>query len=360
MGRTAADVRDVMVDGESGICKKAPKWARPRYQPSKRKVTWPNGSFAMTFSSEEPDQLRGPQHHFAWGDEIAAWKYPDDAFSNLILGLRLGDRPQAIYTTTPRPIALVKRLLADPKTVVTRGKTYDNTANLPGTFLDEIRKQYEGTRLGKQEIDGELLEDVLGALWTYDQLSNLRAKGPPVRWRRVLVAVDPAVSSNKNSDLTGIVVVGFGDDGFGYVIEEASAIYSPDGWAKKAVELHDKHGADAIIAEKNQGGEMVEETIRTQRKACRVILVHASKGKFARAEPIAGLYEQGRILHLGVHAKLEDEMCQWSPLESKESPNRIDALVWGFTDLLPYFQGDAPIVAPVAAASPRFSSTRGF
>ena len=350
-----------MVEGESGILAKAPKWARPVYMPSKRLVRWPNGSKALTFSSEEPDQLRGPQHHFAWGDELAAWKYPEPTYSNLVFGLRLGAKPQGFYTTTPRPIPLVKRLVADPKTVIAKGKTYDNTANLPATFLDEIRKQYEGTRLGKQEIDGELLDDVLGALWTYEQLEKLRAKGPPLRWRRRVIAVDPATTSNKNSDLTGIVVVGFGDDGLGYVLEEASGIYGPDQWGKKVVELCDRHECDAIVAESNQGGELVEANIRNQRAARRVILVHASKGKFARAEPIAGLYEQGRILHLGVHAALEDEMCQWSPMVTNESPNRIDALVWGFTELLPHFQGhNSPIASTTTTqARPRLSG-RGF
>ena len=330
---TAADVRDVIVEGESGLLAVAAPWEAPTYEPTKRRVTWRNGSQATLFSADVPGRLRGPQYHWAVADELAQWRYPD-AWDMLQLGVRLGSDPRIVVATTPRPIPIVRELLKDTTTVVTRGNTYANRANLAPRFLERIRAQYEGTRLGRQEISGELLEDTPGALWTLAQIDALRVRDLYLvpEMKRVVVGVDP--SATAAGDEAGIIVAGLGDDGQGYVLADTSLQASPDGWARAAVAAYRANSADRIVAEVNNGGEMVQLTIRTVDPQVSYKAVHASRGKRTRAEPVAALYEQGRVHHVGAFAKLEDEMCTWSALENDPSPNRMDALVWALTELM--------------------------
>lgn len=325
VGPTAGDVRDVMVEGESGILNCGP--VRPVYEPSKRRVTWPNGAIATTYSADEPDRLRGPQHDAAWCDEIAAWRYPQ-AWDMLMLGLRLGTDPRVVATTTPKPVKLVRDLMATA--VVTRSTTYDNLDNLAPTFREQILSRYEGTRLGRQELLAELLEDVPGALWTRDLIEKARGVAPDLS--RIVVAIDPAVTSGEQSDATGIIVVGkLGDTG--YVLEDLSGRYPPEQWANIAVDAYRRWEADRIVAEANNGGDLVASVLRAVNPNVPVRLVRASRGKRARAEPVSALYEQGRIIHAGTFPELEDELCVWTP-DTVESPDRMDAMVWGLTDLM--------------------------
>lgn len=330
---TAADARDVMVEGESGILAISPPTWRPLYEPSKRRITWPNGAIATTYSADEPDRLRGPQHDGAWADELAAWRYPD-AWDMLQFGLRLGDAPRVVVTTTPRPVPILRELLQDKASAVTRGSTYDNRGNLAPTFLARMLAKYEGTRLGRQELYAELLDDTPGALWTRGRVEALRLRRVPegVRLIRVVVAVDPEASSAEGAAETGIIAAGLGDDGHGYILDDASIRGSPNEWASAAVTLYYKSNADRIVAEQNNGGEMVESTIRTVDRLVSYRAVYASRGKATRAEPVAALYEQGKIHHIGMFATLEDQMCSWVP--GQTSPDRMDALVWAITDLM--------------------------
>jgi len=332
VARTAADVRDVIVEGESGILAVHAPGERPTWEPSRRRLTWPNGSMATTYSADVPDQLRGPQHHYAWADELASWERPD-TWDQLIFGLRLGITPQVVVTTTPRPTPIIRALLTAPGTVVTRGRTLDNRANLAPGVVADLQRRYGGTRLGRQELDGEVLTDTPGALWTWDRIDAARVTVAP-QLRRVVVAIDPAVSAGEGSDETGIIVCGIGFDGRGYVLEDASGKYSPDGWARRAVHLAAEHKADRIVAEVNNGGQLVEHTLRTVDRAVAYKAVHASRGKATRAEPVAALYEQGRVSHIGRLDALESQMTGWDPSTSTKSPDRIDALVWALTELM--------------------------
>ena len=332
LGRTSSEVRDVMIEGESGLLAVCPPWNKPVYEPSKRRLTWPDGSIATTFTADEPDQLRGPQFDTAWCDELASFKHVE-AWDNLRFGLRLGKRPRVIVSTTPRPTQIIRDLVADPSTHVTRGSTYDNKGNLAEDFLKRIVAKYEGTRLGQQELHAEILDDTIGALWKQSLIDEHRVKHAPYM-RRVVVAVDPSTTSNEDSDECGIVVAGVGEDGHGYVIDDVSEVLSPDGWAKKAVKAYHKHGADRIVAEVNNGGDLVEVTIRAVDRNVSYKKVHASRGKAVRAEPVSALYEQGRVHHVGMHAKLESQMCTWVPGISAKSPDRMDALVWAITELM--------------------------
>lgn len=339
VARTAADVRDVLVEGESGILRISPPWFRPHYEPSKRRLTWPNGAIATTYSADEPDNLRGPEHDGAVCDELAAWENPE-AWDMLLLGLRIGTDPRAVVATTPRPTKVIRDLIASPTTHVTRGRTYDNAANLAPAFLSHIIRKYEGTRMGRQELDAEILDDTPGALWKRDTLDALRVlKAPDAGLARIVVAIDPAVTADEGSDETGIIAAGVGaadvgPDGqpHGYVLEDASLRGTPHQWASAAVTLYHKLRADRIIAECNQGGQMVEHTIRTVDPDVPVTLVHASRGKLTRAEPVAALYEQARAHHVGTFPALEDQLCTWT--QGDTSPDRLDALVWAFTDLI--------------------------
>lgn len=309
---TASDYRHVMVEGESGILAVSPPWDRPDYEPSKRLLTWRNGAIATTYSADEPERLRGPQHEAAWCDELASWRYPD-AWDQLMFGLRLGDNPRCVVTTTPKPSRIIRELLNDPKVVVTRGRTSENRANLAPAFLDQIVRRYEGTRLGRQELDAELLEDVPGALWTRDMIEAARVSltgGVSLTdLVRIVVAIDPAVTSGEDSDETGIIVAGKDAAGRGYVLDDLSGRMHVREWARKAVEAYRHHQADRIIAEVNNGGDMVEATIRIADENVAFSKVTATRGKVVRAEPVAALYEKGLVTHVGLFPRLEDQMC---------------------------------------------------
>jgi phage terminase large subunit-like protein len=331
VARTAADVRDVLIEGESGLLAIHRADERPVWEPSRRRLTWPNGAIATTYSADEPDQLRGPQHDSAWVDEICAWRYPD-AWDQLQLGLRLGDDPRVVATTTPRPTALVRSLLAAPSTVVTRGRTADNARNLAPGVVEALSARYAGTRLGRQELDGEVLDDTPGALWTRAMIDSGQARNSP-ELRRVVVALDPSVAADGGGDECGIVVAGVDFEGRAWVLRDGSGNLSPADWSRRAVALAEEHAADCIVAESNQGGALVEQTLRAAGARTRVRLVHAARGKRARAEPVAALYEQGRVKHLPGLQRLEDELCTWSSAAGDPSPNRLDALVWACFDL---------------------------
>jgi phage terminase large subunit-like protein len=334
---TAADVRDVLIEGPSGFLAIASNSTRPTWESSKRRLTWPNGAEATAFSAEEPERLRGPQHDLAYLDELATWPHPE-ALDMLNLGLRVGIRPRKLITTTPRPSKMLKAIIADPTTVITRGATIDNEKNLAPGFIAGIMRKYAGTRLGRQEIDGELLSDTPGALWMLDWLDRDRVARAPEQLKRIVVAIDPAVSNNEGSDETGIVVAGVDRAGHGYILEDLSGRYAPHEWAAKAVAAYQRHKADRIIAEKNNGGDMVENTIRMVSQNVSFRAVHASRGKVTRAEPASALYEQRKVHHVGGLTALEDQMCSFTSDFDRGragfSPDRVDALVWALTELL--------------------------
>ena len=332
IGATADDARDIMVEGESGILAICPRSERPEYRPSQRKLIWPNGAASLIFTADEPDRLRGKQHGALWCDELAAWRYPE-SWDQAKFGLRLGQKPRAVITTTPRPTKLLREIAADPATVVTVGRTHDNRENLAPSFFESIIKRYEGTRLGRQELNAEVLEDNPNALWQRPRIDELRVSEAP-ELRRVVVAIDPAVTSTEDSDLTGIVVAGIASNGHCYVLDDNSLSATPDGWARVAVGAYRKHAASRIVAETNNGGDMVEHTLRTVDRLIPYRKVTATRGKTLRAEPIAALYEQGKVHHVGSYPNLEDEMCAYDPLGTDgKSPDRMDALVWALTDL---------------------------
>jgi phage terminase large subunit-like protein len=338
VGATAAEVRDVMVEGESGILATSHKDFRPTYLKSLRKLEWPNGAVAICFSAEDPDQLRGPQQDLAWADELAKWQYADDAWSNLMFGLRLGDQPRAIVTTTPRPIKLIRELLKEDTTHLTKGTTYDNSANLAKTFIKQVISKYEGTRLGRQELLADILDDNPYALWRRDNLDQHRSKWAEEEILRTVVAVDPPVKTGEDADECGIVVASKTKSGRYYVHADYSEQgLSPEGWAAKVVKAYNDHSADRVVAEVNQGGAMVESVLRAVDANLPYKAVHASKGKVVRAEPIAALYEQGKVSHVGSLAKLEDQMCEFTSDFDRGimgySPDRVDALVWALTAL---------------------------
>lgn len=340
IGATAGDVRDILVEGESGILATSPPWFYPKYEPSKLRLTWPNGAITSLYSAEEPDRLRGKQQDCAGADEIAAWSRPE-TWDQLQFGLRLGKNPRVCVATTPRPTQLVRRLIEDPTTFLTHGSTYENRGNLADAFINVLIRRYEGTRLGRQELEAEILGDTPGALWTLDGLDADRVKIVPAL-SKIVVAIDPSATDSEDSDEAGIVVVGLGEhDGHGYVLEDRSGRMSPTGWATVAIELYEKWSANFIVAEVNQGGDMVGTIIANTAKTLRQLgkikqhvaftTVHASQGKRARAEPVSALYEQHKIHHVGVFAALESQMTTWDAATGKKSPDRIDALVYAAT-----------------------------
>ena len=341
VGETLDQVREVMVFGDSGIMACSPPDRRPEWSATRRCLTWPNGAQAMAFSAHDPEGLRGPQFDAAWVDELAKWKRGQEAWDMLQFALRLGEHPQQCVTTTPRNVGVLKALLANPSTVSTHAPTEANRANLAGSFLEEVRARYAGTALGRQELDGILLEEVEGALWSLPAIEACRVAELP-EFDRIVVAVDPPVTGTGRSDECGIIVVGAQlqgppQDWRAVVLEDASVQgLSPAGWARAAVTAMERWGADRLVAEVNQGGDMVEAVLRQVDAMVPVTKVHASRGKVARAEPVAALYEQGRVAHLkGLHA-LEDQMCRMSQrgYDGKGSPDRVDALVWALTDLM--------------------------
>lgn len=336
VAETAADLRDVMIEGVSGVLAvHGRREDRPVWEPSRKRLTWPNGALAQGFSAEDPESLRGPQFHAAWLDELAKWRKPQETFDMLQFGLRLGPRPRQLVTTTPRAIPLLKKLLDDPAVAVTHAATRANEAHLSAAFLAAIEERYAGTRLGRQEIDGEMIEDRPGALWTRAMLEAARAAGPP-RLRRVVVAVDPPASSGERADACGLVCAGLGEDGRVYVLDDATLERArPAEWAAAACALYRRREADSLVAEVNQGGEMVARVIAEQDAGVPVEMVRATRGKYLRAAPVAQLYEQGRVAHAGAFPALEDELCAFGPdgLGAGKSPDRLDALVWAVTAL---------------------------
>lgn len=395
---TAADVRKVMVEGESGILATAPPWNRPLFEPSKLQLTWPNGCIAQMFSAEEPERLRGPQCDAFWADELCAWKNMRDTWDMLMFGFRLGRNPQGCITTTPKPVVLLKEIMEgvkDGSTEVVRGSTYDNIGNLATPFFKKVVSKYEGTRLGRQELEAAILDDMPGALWSRADIdrSRIQHNSVPINYisgekessfrmlktdedtgfivlltewdilvnrakeillavgedlARITVNVDPNASNQENSDEIGITVTGKGVSGRGYLLSDLSMRGSPNEWASTAVLAHDLFNADRIIGEANQGGNMVEHTLASAAKFLRmqglrksdhvaIVLVHASRGKVTRAEPVSALYEQQKVTHVGTHRVLEDQMCLFtSDFDRKSmgfSPDRVDSLVWGLTHL---------------------------
>jgi phage terminase large subunit-like protein len=331
IGATADDARDIMIEGESGIMAVCPRRERPDYQPSKRRLVWPNGARSLIFTADEPERLRGKQHEKVWADELAAWRYAE-AWEQTMMGLRLGENPQACITTTPRPTKLVRELMADEATHITRGSTYDNRQFLAPKFFQTIIKKYEGTRLGRQELNAEILDDNPGALWSRKQIDDTRVAVAP-DLTRIVVAVDPSVTATDESDECGVVCAAMGADDHYYILDDVSLIASPQGWARAACKLYHDRQADRLVAEVNNGGDMVEAVIRQVDEDVSYKKVTASRGKMIRAEPIAALYEQGKVHHVGSFAKLEDQMCEYNPIESTKSPDRMDALVWALTEL---------------------------
>jgi phage terminase large subunit-like protein len=336
VGETEHDVREVMIEGPAGLLSVCPRGEKPQWTASRRRLEWPNGAVAYAFSAEDPEQLRGPQFDAAWCDELAKWRHPDATFDMLQFGLRLGERPRQLVTTTPRPIPLIKRLIADPRTAVTRASTHANATFLAPSFIDAVIGRYAGTRLGRQEIDGEIIEDRPDALWTREAIEAARvAQAPPLR--RIVVGIDPPASARAGADACGIVAAGISEAGIVYVLEDASAKrLAPAAWAAKAIALYRRHKADAIVAEVNMGGDMVRAVLAQVDPAAPLRTVHATRGKWLRAEPVAAMYAQGKVKHVDPPmAELEDEMCDFGlgGLSSGASPDRLDALVWAVTDL---------------------------
>ena len=336
VARSLPEAQSVMIEGESGIIAACPPWNKPTYEPSKRKLTWPNGPFALVFSSHEPDQLRGPQFDAAWCDEMAAWEYPEQTWDNLSFALRLGRHPRSVVTTTPKPIELIRSLPNRSGVHVTRGSTYDNQDNLPPAFMNGLIEQYDGTRLGRQEIHAELIDEDEDALWKREWIEDARIRTSP-RMSRIVVAVDPALSTKPTSSETGIIVAG-ADRGRkeAYVLADESARLTPNSWALRVIHLYDKFNASMIIVEDNAGGQMVKTTLNNAvERNLPIRTVRARSGKFVRAEPVASLYEQGRVHHVGRFPTLEDQMCTWTPdLGPSHSPDRADALVYAITNLV--------------------------
>lgn len=335
VGETLNDAREVMVEGVSGVLAVHPRHERPLWTPSRRRLEWPNGAVAHVFSAEDPEALRGPQFAAAWCDELCKWRHAEETWDMLQFGLRLGDRPRELVTTTPRPVGLLKKLLADPRTAVTQAATRANAWNLAPSFLETVVGRYAGTRLGRQELDGELIEERADALWTRAMIEGARAvAAPPLM--RIVVAVDPPASSGRRADACGLVVAGIDEQGLCHVLEDGTMERArPAEWAARAVGLFHRHQADALVVEVNQGGEMATAVLRETDDSVPVTAVRATRGKYLRAEPVAALYEQGRVRHAGTFPALEDEMTDFGPggLSNGRSPDRLDALVWAVTAL---------------------------
>jgi phage terminase large subunit-like protein len=340
VGETMADVRDVMIEGISGLLVVHPRSERPVWLSSRRRLEWPNGAVAQVFSSEDPDALRGPQFHCAWCDELAKWRHPQETWDMLQFGLRLGEFPRQMVTTTPRPIPLIKKLIEAPLTVLTRAATRANAFNLAPAFLEAVVGRYRGTRLGRQELEGELIEERADALWSRALLENSRlplsSLGHGKALEKIVVAVDPPAASHKRADACGIIAAGIDRDGLVHVLADESAQgLKPQDWSRKAIALYHRLEADSLVIEVNQGGDMAVSVLREADPSVPVTMVRASRGKYLRAEPVAMLYAQGRVRHVGTFPLLEDELCDFGPggLSTGASPDRLDALVWAITKL---------------------------
>jgi len=336
IGETQHFAREVMVEGESGLLRTSPRIERPNWIATRRRLEWPNGAVGQVFSADEPDSLRGPQFEAAWCDELAKWRYAEATFDMLQFGLRLGARPRQLVTTTPRPLPVIKRLISDPRTLVTRAPTHANKDHLSPLFLETVVGRYAGTRMGRQELDGELIEDRPDALWSRALIETCRVSEAPTL-SRIMVAIDPPGTSRRGADACGIVAAGATESGMFFVLEDASAAgLTPNAWANKAVALYRRLNANSLVAEVNMGGEMVRTVLREVDASVPLKEVHASRGKYLRAEPVAALYEQGKVKHVGCFPLLEDEMCDFgvNGLSSGASPDRLDALVWAITAMI--------------------------
>lgn len=334
VGETISDARAVMVEGHSGLLAIHPMAERPMFNRSRNELEWPNGAIARLYSASDPESLRGPQFSSAWCDETCKWPDPDAAWDMLQFCMRLGERPQQLVTTTPKPIKLLKRIMQDPSTRVTKMKTDENRHNLAPSFVNSIVSQYRGTSLGRQELEGEILENAEDALWSRHLIDMSRANVAP-ELERIVIAVDPPVSSHEKSDKCGIVVAGV-SEGCVYVLADATlARATPLKWATKVVELYDHFEADCVIVEVNQGGDLVSNALHQVSPNLPVKSVHARRGKWLRAEPVALLYERDGVRHVGLLAELEDEMCNFTSngKANGHSPDRLDALVWAVTEL---------------------------
>ena len=349
IGKTLQEVREIMVEGVSGLMRVHLQCERPRLERTRRRLVWSNGAVAEMFSAEEPDALRGPQFSAAWADELAKWRHPQRSWDMLQFALRLGPRPRQTVTTTPRPIPLIKKLIGHPGTALSRATTAMNALHLAPGFLERVAEAYAGTRLGRQELDAEILDDRPDALWSRDTIEQARTAEAPALMRTV-VAVDPPAASTDRADACGIVAAGLGPDGRAYVLADMTAQgLKPLNWARRAVALYERLSADRLVVEVNQGGEMAESVLRQVEPSLAVQAVRASRGKWTRAEPVAALYEQGRVAHVGCLPELEDEMCDFGPdgLSSGQSPDRVDALVWALTALMLRGRGGEPRVRMV-------------
>jgi predicted phage terminase large subunit-like protein len=333
IGRSLNEARDVMVEGQSGLLACHPFDSSPKFEASKQRLTWSNGAVATLFGGDNYEKLRGPQFDLVWIDELAKFRQPQALWEQLMLGLRLGNNPRCLITTTPRPIPLLESLLKSPDTVITRGTTFDNQANLAPAYMKQIVKQFEGTRLGAQELYAEVLTERQGALW---QRSMLHYQQPPEEegYQRVVIAIDPATTHHEQSDETGIIVAGITKDQTAYVLEDLSGRHSPADWGRRVIEAYWRHKADRVVAEVNKGGDLVERIVRSLDPHVSYRAVRATRGKATRAEPIAALYEQGKIFHTRPHSLLETQLCDYIPGITSKSPDRLDALVWALTDLL--------------------------
>jgi predicted phage terminase large subunit-like protein len=354
---TSADTRDVLVTGPAGVLQTAPAHFKPVYEPSKRLLTWPNGASALLISAEEPERLRGPQFHYALCDELAAWTNPQAVWDQLMFTLRLGNRPRWVACTTPKPIALLKNLLARSDVHVTRGSSYENADNLPQAYLDELKSKYENTRLGRQEVHAELLEDFENSLFPREVLEAARYSGPVPLMKRTVVAIDPAMSAKAQSDMTGIVAAGLGQDGHVYVLADISGQYQPNQWARRALDLFDRLNADKIVCETNQGGELVRHTIHTERMLAPVKMIHASKGKVTRAEPVSSVFEQGKVRLVGNLQALEDELIAFcvGGYSGSGSPDRGDAMVYAISELM-LFASPQAVFGTYSSSVPSYST----
>ena len=364
VGATAADARDIMVLGDSGMKATQKPYNKIKWSPTNRRITWEDGATALLFSADEPERLRGVQCHAAWSDELASWRYQKEAWEQLQLGLRLGSFPRNLITTTPRPTVLIKKLAKDDRTHITTGSTYENASNLAEVFLHEITRNMEGTRFGRQEIYAEILEDSELALWSRDLIEEHRVAekdAPNHMMKKIVIGVDPAISFGQESAETGIAVAGMTKDSVAYLLLDATGKFRPEEWAQKAVTLYKWYNnptnplgaADVrIVAEQNQGGLMVEHTIRAYGDEVPVKLVNASKNKITRAEPVSTAMERGRIKHLGIFPELEEQMCSWEQGDP-ESPDRMDAMVWAMTELV----GGHQVVTSMAIGAPILQQT---
>ena len=360
VSKDPADARDVMIEGQSGILAVYPEDHpnRPKYEPSKKRITWPNGAVATIYSGEDPEAVRGPEFDCFWADELAAWKYPKETWDNLVFATRLegpkGDTAQGVVTTTPKPIQVVRDLVDDELTVVTGGSTYENLENLDRNFRHNVIRRYEGTRIGQQELEAAILDESEGALWSRDLLDETRCREKDLpELQRLVVAIDPQSKKNAKRKQgvpeTGIVACGSsvidGVEHF-FVVEDASGIFSPNEWATKAIATYKNWSADRVIGEVNNGGDMVETTIHNLDRNIPFSEVWASRGKYTRAEPISGLFEQGRAHLVGTFGELETQLCTWTGDDNEPSPDRLDAMVWGLTHLMAH-STVAPDVQPV-------------